>query len=55
MGLDGWIGWKSPGGGMYRAPYGANNVEYKYEDCNDEERENILMMTMCKKDQSVVV
>ena len=21
---DGWIGWKSPGGGMYRAPYGAN-------------------------------
>ena len=22
----GWIGWKSPGGGMYRAPYGANNT-----------------------------
>ena len=20
-----WIGWVSPGGGMYRAPYGANN------------------------------
>jgi len=24
VGLDGWIGWKSLGGGMYRAPYGAN-------------------------------
>ena len=24
--MDGWIGWKSPGGGMYRAPYGANNL-----------------------------
>ena len=24
--MDGWMdGWKSPGGGMYRAPYGANN------------------------------
>ena len=25
--MDGWIGWKSPGGGMYRAPYGANNQQ----------------------------
>ena len=32
-GLD-WIGWVSPGGGMYRAPYGAN----KEDDDDDDER-----------------
>ena len=25
--LIGWIGWKSPGGRRYRAPYGANKFE----------------------------
>ena len=41
--MDGWIGWKSPGGGMYRAPYGANNTSktdvapwcYKWVDWMD--------------------
>ena len=25
--MDGWMDWKSPGGGMYRTPYGANEIE----------------------------
>ena len=30
--ISGWLGgWKSPGGGMYRAPYGANNDRSTYK------------------------
>ena len=29
-GLD-WMDWISPGGGMYRAPYGANNLRYEHD------------------------
>ena len=33
-------GWKSPGGGMYRAPYGANNDDDDEEEEEEEEDHN---------------